>query len=102
MKTIKSKLSTLILCAAIIATAIMAAGCCATKYSVSSPDGKSQVKVSNYRFFWTTDSYAVNFNTNGTASIAVNKSATDSTALAAVAQGVVQGMVAGSAAAAKP
>jgi hypothetical protein len=68
------------------------AGCCATNFSATKPDG-TKVAVSNYRLIWSTEAYNCNISSNS-ASLTANKSSTDSAAIAAVAQGVVQGMAA--------
>ncbi len=70
-----------------------ATGCCVTNYDYQTPGG-AKVHVTNNRFVWTTDAYAVNFGTNGTASITVSKSGTDNATITAIVQGAIQGMAA--------
>ncbi len=72
--------------------ALLLSGCCHTRYDYKSPGG-AVVSVVNDRLFWTTDAYAVNFSTNGAASISVTKSSTDKEAVGAVAQGVASAFI---------
>ena len=74
----------------ITSAALLLTGCCATKFAFKKPDG-SMVSITNYRLFWTTDSYNVSLSTN-TATMSANKSTVDSDSIAAVASGVVHGM----------
>lgn len=80
----------LTLLTALLMAAVLITGCCATSYTLKQPGGQ-EITVKNNRFFWATDSYSVNFSTNG-ASISVNKSSTDSAAIGAVAEGVAKGL----------
>lgn len=71
---------------------VLLTGCNTTVFTMTKPDG-TKVSISNGRLLWTSDSYSATLTTNG-ASLSANKSSTDSTAMAAVAQGVIQGMAA--------
>ena len=59
-------------------------------------------KATNLRFLWASEGFKFTAQTNGTVSIELQKSATDSDALKAVAEGVAKGAVDGMSKAVKP
>lgn len=72
---------------------LVVAGCNTTTFEQKHEDG-TYTKITNTRSVWSTDSYTCTLNTNGVASLTANKSSVDSNAIAAVAQGVAQGVMA--------
>ena len=79
MKPIASQLSASIFPFAVGALLIAAASCVTGCNTISYENGDT--KVSCRRAFWNTESYVVEFGTNGTAKLEVNKSGADAKAL---------------------
>jgi hypothetical protein len=75
--------------AALILIVMLGAGCNTTTFSETRPDG-TQVRVTNCRAFWSSETYAATIGTNG-ASLTANKSSVESAAIAAAVQGAIQG-----------
>lgn len=68
-------------------------GCCYTQFNATRPDG-SKVGITNIRWIWTTDGYSANLSTNGL-SLTATKSSADAATAGAIAEGVATGMVKG-------
>jgi hypothetical protein len=66
---------------------------CNTTYVEKHPDGTT--KAGNSRWFWSTESYDIQYNTNGTFRAQATKSNPDAESLKAVAQGAAQGAAQG-------
>ena len=81
----RDTINSIIIAAGLALLAVSLCGCNTTKFTKAA-DGT--VTIENKRLFWSTDSYAANWSTNG-ASLEVNKSGTDSAALAALVSAAV-------------
>ena len=79
--------STAVLLIGGVALCLFLTGCNTTQFTQTKADGTS-VTIKNSRLFWTTDSYACTWNTNG-ASLDVNKSGVDAAAIANVVQAAI-------------
>lgn len=66
-------------------------GCNTTSFQSVRPDG-TYIKVSNQRFFWQTELYALTLSSNS-ASLKATKANASSDAMGAVAEGVARGIV---------
>lgn len=69
--------------------AVVATGC-STSYIES-----AGVKAHNTRWFWSSTDFKASLDTNGVMSVELKSSSSDQASLAAVAEGVAKGMVAG-------
>jgi hypothetical protein len=76
--------------ALLVAACLALTGCSTSRVAKTSPDG-TKISAFNSRFIWSTEGFSLTYNTNGSATVTIQRSNPDAETMGKIAEGAARG-----------